>query len=113
MGTTGLETSFAAVYTELVLPGLLTLELVIERLTAGGALYGLTVPRIEPGVPANLTLIDLAGAFEVGALGYRSRSANSCFHGRRLHGVVELTVAAGRVAFAGQPVQLRPLTEVR
>src|SRR3954453_373885 len=32
MGTTGLETSFAALYTELVLPGVLPLALVVQRL---------------------------------------------------------------------------------
>src|SRR4051812_49495169 len=33
MGTTGLETAFAAVYTELVLPGVLPLALVVEKLS--------------------------------------------------------------------------------
>ena len=99
MGTTGLETAFAALYTELVMPGVLELELVVERITAGGALYGLPIPRIAPDEPANIVLVDLAGSFEVGAGGYVSRSANSCFHGRTLHGLVELTLAAGVVAF--------------
>ena len=36
MGTTGLETAFAALYTELVLPGELELEVIVERMTAGG-----------------------------------------------------------------------------
>ena len=39
MGTTGLETAFAALYTELVLPGELELATVIERMTAGAGLY--------------------------------------------------------------------------
>ena len=86
MGTTGLETAFAALYTELVLPGELELEIVIERMTAGGALYGLPIPRIAPGEPANLCLVDLEAGFEVGADGYVSRSANCCFHGRTLQG---------------------------
>ena len=41
MGTTGLETAFAALYTELVLPGVLPLALVVEKLSAGAALVGL------------------------------------------------------------------------
>ncbi len=36
MGTTGLETAFAAVYTELVQPGVLPLALIVEKLTCGG-----------------------------------------------------------------------------
>ena len=34
MGTTGLETAFAAVYTELVLPGVLPLALVVDKLSS-------------------------------------------------------------------------------
>ncbi|HJS95120.1 MAG TPA: dihydroorotase [Solirubrobacteraceae bacterium] len=98
MGTTGLETAFAALYTELVISGEIELATVIERMTAGGALYGLPIPRIAPGEPANLTLVDLDVRFEVGAEGYASRSANCCFHGRALQGKVLLTVAAGTVA---------------
>jgi dihydroorotase len=98
MGTTGLETAFAALFTELVLSGEIELATVIERMSAGGALYGLPIPRIALGEPANLTLIDLDARFEVGADGYASRSANCCFHGRALQGKVLLTVAAGTVA---------------
>jgi dihydroorotase len=99
MGTTGLETAFAAVYSELVRPGILSLSLLSERLTAGGEPFGLEPPTIRPGVPANLVLVDLERRWVVGADGYRSRSANCCFDGRRLWGVVELTIAAGQVAF--------------
>jgi dihydroorotase len=98
MGTTGLETAFPALYTELVMTGELDLGIVVERMTAGGALYGLAIPRIATGEPANLALVDLDASFEAGADGYASRSANCCFHGRTLFGRVELTVAAGRVA---------------
>jgi dihydroorotase len=99
MGTTGLETAFAAVYTELVLPGVLSLGLVVERMTAGAALLGLAVPRIEPGAPANLTMVDLAAEWEVGEDGYESRSENCCFAGRRLRGRVLMTLAGGSVAY--------------
>ena len=99
MGTTGLETAFAAVHTELVLPGVLSLALVVERLTAGAALLDLPAPRIATGEPANLTLVDLAAEWEVGEDGYESRSENCCFAGRRLRGRVLLTVAGGTVAY--------------
>jgi dihydroorotase len=98
MGTTGLETAFAAVHTELVVPGVLPLALVVEKLTSGAALLDLPTPRIAPGEPANVTLVDLSATWEVGAAGYASRSENCCFHGRELQGRVVLTVAAGSVA---------------
>ena len=99
MGTTGLETAFAAVHTELVVPGVLPLALVVDRMTAGAALLDLPVPRIEAGAPANLTLVDLAAEWEVGEDGYESRSENCCFAGRRLRGRVLLTVAGGSIAY--------------
>lgn len=107
MGTTGLETSFAAVYTDLVRPGVLPLELVVGKLSDGAALFDLPTPRIAPGERANLTLVDLDAEWTVGDGGYASRSANCCFDGRRLHGKVLLTVADGAIAF-----RARHLTEV-
>ncbi|UGS36753.1 dihydroorotase [Capillimicrobium parvum] len=99
MGTTGLETAFAAVYTGLVRPGILPLALVVERLTAGARLVGLPTPRIARGAPANLCLVDLETTWQVGESGYESRSDNCCFAGRRLHSRVLLTIAAGAVAY--------------
>jgi dihydroorotase len=99
MGTTGLETSFAAIYTDLVLPGVLDLPLLVEKLTSGGALLGLPIPTVAVGERANLTLVDLEREWEVGEGGYESRSSNCCFAGRRLTGRVLFTVAAGCVAY--------------
>jgi len=100
-GVTGLETAFSVLYTDLVEPGVLPLETLLERMSAGpAAIFGLERPRIAAGAPANLTLLDLAGSWRVKADGFRSRSSNSWLLGRRLSGRVVLTVAAGRVAFA-------------
>ena len=100
MGTTGLETAFAALYTELVMPG----KLGSTRDRSSGwprarKLYGLAAPRVARGELANLCLIDLEARYEVGADGYASRSANCCFHGRVVHSRVLLTLAAGAIAF--------------
>jgi dihydroorotase len=99
MGTTGLETAFAALYTGLVLPGALELGMLVERMTAGAGLFDLPIPRIVPGEPANLTLIDLDAEWIAGEHGWESRSENCCFAGRRLQGRVLLTVAAGAVVY--------------
>jgi dihydroorotase len=99
MGTTGLETAFAAVHSELVVPGVLDLAVVVERMTAGGEPFGIAAPVIAVGEEANLVLADLAAEWEVGEGGYESRSENCCFAGRRLRGRVLLTVAAGGVAY--------------
>ncbi len=99
MGTTGLETAFAALHTELVLPGTIALALLVERMTAGADLFGLPTPRITVGEPANLTLCDLSAEWVAGEHGWESRSENCCFAGRRLTGRVLMTVAAGAVAY--------------
>jgi dihydroorotase len=99
MGTTGLETAFAALYTELVLPGVLPLALVVEKLSSGAALLDLPLPAVRPGAPADFCLVDLGAEWEVGEHGYESRSENSCFAGRTLRGRVVVTVAAGAVAY--------------
>jgi dihydroorotase len=99
MGTTGLETAFAALYTGLVLPGTIALGVLVERMTAGAALFELPTPAIELGQPANLTLLDLDAEWVAGEQGWESRSENCCFAGWRLRGRVLMTLAAGGVAY--------------
>jgi dihydroorotase len=101
-GVTGLETAFSVLYTNLVGPGLLPLETLLERMSAGPArIYGLEPPRIAVGAPANLVLLDTAATWRVEEGCFRSRSANSWLLGQTLEGRVRMTVAAGRVAFEG------------
>ncbi len=99
MGVTGLETAFASLHTDLVQPGLIDLSVLVERMTAGGAPFGLPVPTLAVGSPANVTLLDLAAEWQVGEAGYESRSANCAFAGRNLTGRVRMTIAAGVVAY--------------
>jgi dihydroorotase len=99
MGVTGLETAFAALHSGLVVPGVLDLGLLVERMTAGGQPFGLPVPRIERGAPANVVLVDPDAEWEVGEAGYESRSANCAFAGRRVTGRVRMTIADGAVAY--------------
>jgi dihydroorotase len=97
-GVTGLETAFPALYTHLVVPGIVPLATIVHAMTSGPArAFGLPEPRIEPGAAANLTLFDLGEDWEVGADGYASRSHNSCFKGMRLTGRCRLTIAGGQV----------------
>jgi dihydroorotase len=101
-GVTGLETAFGALYTHLVEPGLLKLETLLERMSAGPArAYGLEPPRIAAGARANLVLLDTESAWRVAESDFRSRSANSWLLGQTVKGKVRLTIAAGRVAFEG------------
>ena len=99
-GVTGLETAFASLYTHLVQPGLLSLETLLERMSAGPArLFDLDRPRIANGATANLVLLDLDRAG-------RSASSRSvpapATHGCSARGSpasCAMTLAGGKVAF--------------
>jgi dihydroorotase len=100
-GVTGLETSFAALYTHLVEPGLVPLETIIERMSAGPArAYGLDEPRIAVGARANLLLLDLKASYRITEDLFRSRSVNSWLLGATVKGRVRATIANGRVVYA-------------
>jgi dihydroorotase len=97
-GVTGLETAFAALHDALVVPGLLSLATLLERMSAGPArIFGLERPRIAAGARANLVLLDCVGQTHVSEHGFRSRSANSWLLGRTLRGRVAMTIANGAV----------------
>ncbi len=100
-GVTGLETAFASLFTFLVEPGELELGLVLERMSAGPArVFGLPVPRIEEGAPANLVLLDLEAPWRVRADAFKSKSVNSWLLGQTLRGAIVKTIAGGRVVHA-------------
>ena len=100
-GVTGLETAFAALNTHLVEPGLVPLEVVLERMSAGPArAYGLDEPRIAVGSAANLVLLDLKASYRISEETFRSRSVNSWLLGETVKGKVRATIAAGRLAYS-------------
>jgi dihydroorotase len=99
MGVTGLETAFAALHTELVLPGVLNLGLLVERMAGGAAPFEIERPSLAPGREANIALCDLGAEWTVGEDGYESRSSNSWCEGQKLTGRVLMTLAGGQVAY--------------
>ncbi len=106
MGTTGLETAFAVLHTELVLAGVIGLGTLVERMTAGAALLGLEPASIATGQQADLALVDLDAQWVAGEEGWHSRSENCCFAGRRLRGRVLMTLAGGAVAHRDRSLAL-------
>ncbi len=99
MGVTGLETAFAALHTELVVPGVIDLGLLIERLAGGAEPFEVQRPTLAVGSEANVALCDLGAEWTVGEEGYESRSANSWCAGRKLTGRVQMTIAGGQIAY--------------
>jgi dihydroorotase len=98
-GTIGLETALAAMLTELVAPGILPIDRVIEAMSTIPARILAATDHggpIEAGRPANLVVFDPAAEWTVEAP-FGSKSRNSAFLGRTLRGRVVHTVLRGQL----------------
>jgi dihydroorotase len=101
-GTIGLETALAVVLTELVEPGILSLERAIEALSpAPAAILGAADHGgpIEIGRPANVVVFDPTERWTVEPP-FASKSRNSAFLGRALAGRVRFTMLHGELTVA-------------
>lgn len=100
-GMIGLDFAFALLYTELVVPEIIPLATLIERMTTGPARV-IASPRgtLAPGAPADLTLLDLKGTTRVSRETVYSKSFNTPFLGRKFQGAVAHTLVDGRLVFS-------------
>ena len=99
-GMVGLETSFAACMTHLVRPGLLTLQELLERMSARPSrLIGWAGGRLDAGAPADLVLFDPDEEWTVDPAAFRSKAHNTPFAGEKLFGRVKSTICGGKVTF--------------
>jgi dihydroorotase len=98
MGMLGLETALSVVQHTMVDTGLLDWAGVADRMSvraaAIGSLGGHGRP-LEPGEPANLTLLDPAASRTIEPHALHSRSRNTPFAGLKLPGVVHATFLRG------------------
>ncbi len=110
-GVIGMESAFAALYTDLVLPGLLPLARLVLLLTAGPAAVGRVAGgRLAEGERAEVNLLDLETPFAFSSGSLRSRSRNCPFLGRRLRGRVVATVAGEALRLGeGERIRYRTL----
>ncbi|MDH6600870.1 dihydroorotase-like cyclic amidohydrolase [Myroides gitamensis] len=81
-GTIGLESAFGALNT--VLP----IEIIIQKLTAGRAIYGVPTASIQEGNEANLSLFSTEGTWTFTKENILSKSKNSAFLGTAMQGTV-------------------------
>ncbi len=99
-GIANLEVSFALLYTELVASGELELSTLLHLLQDGPAkVMGWPAPRLEPGQPADVTVLDLDKERAVDGASFLSKAKRSPWQGRVLRGWPTLTMVAGRVAY--------------
>ncbi|MBC7326591.1 dihydroorotase [bacterium] len=98
-GIAGLETSFPILYTHLVEPGFIPLELLVDKMSTSPAkLMGLEQGKIEVGKEANLTIIDTE-VKEVRTVNLFSKGKNNPFVGWKLKGFPCLTICKGKIVF--------------
>ena len=107
-GMLGLETALSVIFTDLVLPGLLTLEQMVTVMScqpariAGLASHGSAVAIKSV---ANLCIVDPQRSFTVDPAVTASKSRNTPFAGRTLRGKVRHTVLAGVPVVIGEVAQ--------
>jgi dihydroorotase len=94
-GFLGHETAFAALYTDLVLGGRLSLTRLVEAMSCAPGRWVGEGGSLEVGGPADLTLVDLSERWTVGRDTMISRSSNSPYLGRTLTGRVVNTIVGG------------------
>ena len=103
-GISGFETALAVCWTALVVPGHLTPEQVLDKLTRAPArVLGLDAGTLEVGKRADVTLIDPRAEWTVDPGKFRSRGKNTPFAGRTLTGAVRCTFLEGRPVYGDSP----------
>ena len=98
-GIVGLETAFPVLYTELVKPGVLTLEQLIDRRVTNPARRFGIGSALEEGAPADLTVFDLDASYTIQPEDFLSMGKSSPFAGRTVFGKCLLTLSGGEIAW--------------
>ncbi len=99
-GISGLETSFALSYTQLVRGGALTLGQLADRMSAApAAILNLRGGAIEAGAPADLTVVDLNEKWTIDPAQFVSKGKNTPFAGRQVYGRVKYTLVDGDIRY--------------
>jgi dihydroorotase len=101
-GIVGLETAVPLLY-GIVREGVIDLRRMVELFTIGAArCFGLDaegVGHLTPGVPADVTLLDLDARYTLERSMLRSKSKNTPYAGQPMQGRAAMTIMGGRVVF--------------
>ena len=101
-GIVGLETSLALVYTNLVLPGIISMERLVQLMcTAPRHRFNLGGGEITEGGMADLIIFDQKAERTISSEDFLSMGKATPFEGRRVHGDVLLTVCSGNIVWDG------------
>ena len=98
-GIVGLETAFPVLYTELVKPGVLTMEQLIDLMVTKPAKRFGIGSALEEGAVADLTVFDLDAGYTVDPEDFQTMGKSSPFTGRTVFGKCLLTLSAGEIVW--------------
>ena len=99
-GLVGLETSLALALTGLYHSGLLSLNRVLELMSASpAALLGLDKGTLGVGRDADLVLFDPDEEWTIDKNSFVSKGRNTPFHGRTVRGKVKYTISQGTIIY--------------
>jgi dihydroorotase len=102
-GIVGLETAVALLLDRLVASGRLELARLVALLSTNPArAFGLPGGTLEPGAPADVTVLDPKRRRSVDPERFASKSRNTPFAGWNLTGWPVLTIVAGRVVYPAE-----------
>ena len=99
MGVVGLETSFAVIYTKLVMAGIISPERMIELMAEAPRRIFALGGGLAAGAKADIAVFDLDNEFTVDPATFLSKGRSTPFEGWRLHGQTILTLVDGRTAY--------------
>lgn len=99
MGVAGLETSFAVIYTKLVMAGIISPERMIELMAEAPRRIFTLGGGLAAGEKADIAVFDLGNEFTVDPATFLSKGRSTPFEGWRLHGQTILTLVDGRTAY--------------
>lgn len=100
-GVVGLETSLGATLTKLYHTGKMSMS-DVQRVMSENPRRILSMPtlKIQPGYPADITVVDAEMEWDVVAEKLHSKSKNSVFKGERLKGRAVYTISKGKVVYS-------------
>lgn len=99
-GIVGSETAYALTVTELVRTGKITMNQLVERLSASPArILGINKGSLAVGMPADITIADTDTAWTIDPEKFFSKGKNTPFGGKEVYGKVFYTIVDGNIAF--------------
>ncbi|MBQ3409408.1 MAG: dihydroorotase [Clostridia bacterium] len=99
MGVVGLEVCFPVLYTNLVKPGIITLEKLLELMNSNATkIFGIG-SELKVGAPADMTVYDLNEEYDIDSSTFVSMGKATPFDGNHVFGRCKMTFCDGKLVF--------------